>query len=199
MGDPPIGRSSRRCGWGIGTAIAFISLLVAFGIFAGVFVSSYQPLQLDAGGVVSGVTGNVQNLGSFLPPEGDRPPPFVAYLAPYQEGQVINLGFTVINREWFPVTVQQIGSPGGEPLQLLSVRFGTDPSDTAAFSPFEVLSSTGIYVVVKYRFVGCSLRGPGEVLMSASMPLAYRAFGISHRVFLPLPYSIRVSGHGGCS
>jgi hypothetical protein len=197
--SPVMGRSPRRRRWGIRTAAAIIALLVAFGIFAAVFVSSYQPLQVDAGGVASGVTGSVQNLGSFLPPKGDRPAPFVAYLAPYQDGQVISLGFTVINREWFPVTVQQIGSPGGSPLQQLSVRIGSDPDATAAFTPFKAPSNTGTYVVVRYRFVGCSLNGAGETLMTANMPLTYRAFGVSHRVFLPLPYSIRVFGRGGCS
>ncbi len=197
-----IDRPRRRRRWAPVVVAALGVLAVAFGIFAATFVASYQPLQADPGGANSGVTGPVRKLGSFQPP-GDRRP-FVAYLAPYRDGRVIGLGFTIVNREWFPVTVLQIGGSGGDPLRQLSVGIGSDrdfgtspPSQpaTSPFRPFTVTGRSATYVLVRYRFVGCS----GDTVLVANVVVTYRAFGVTHRVPLALPYSLRVDGREGCS
>ena len=207
---PPVsgGRPPRRGGlWWLWLILGLSVLVVAFGAFAGVFIANYQPLQADPGGANAGVFGDVQNVGSFLPP-GEDTKLFVGYLAPYQDGKYIELGFTIINREYFPVTVEQIGGVGGEPLRQVSVRvgsdhdFGTTPPSIPAthpFRPFKVTSSTATYVSMRYQYAGCTLRGSGETVEVSNVFVVYRAFGQTYHVFLPLPYSIRVFGRAGCS
>src|SRR5437660_8269581 len=125
------------------TLIVVGLLLAAFGIFAVSFVASYQPLQADPGGAPSGVTGNVQNLGSYLPPGNADPTDFVAYLAPpTKTTDSSTSAFTIENREYFPVTVEEVGGLGGAPLRQISVRigsgsdFGTSPPSQPATHPF---------------------------------------------------------------
>jgi hypothetical protein len=189
-------------------ATAGIVLVLALAIGAGWFLSSYQPLSAGPGGLRPGVTGNVRNVGSFLPPSSGDSAPFVAYQAPYQDGQVIGLRFTVANGEAFPVTVEQIGfgGPSWSVLRQLSVQVGSllnapgpAPAHFTPFRPFAISNQAPVYIVVKLQFLGCSLHGPGETVMLSSVPVTYRSFGITHHAVLPLPYSIRVFGRGGCN
>ena len=77
----------RTRAWALGAAIGVAALLLGFATFAAFFVASYQPLEADPGGANSGVYGDVQKVGSFLPPGSAYPKPFVAYLAPYEDGR----------------------------------------------------------------------------------------------------------------
>jgi len=185
--------------------VAAGALVVSFAVFAAWFVSTFQPIRANAGGMPTLVRGDETNYGQFIDPTGG--PPFSPHAVQYHDGKTFVYGFTLVNDGPVSLTVDAIGSPGGAPLRQISVRTGvsssiysasaTDP--TRPFEPFVLAPHAERFVEVVTRFAGCSLgSGVGSAVTVVSLRVQFRFFGVHRQAFLPLPYALRVTGNDGC-
>jgi hypothetical protein len=133
---------------------------------------------------------------------------FVAFDIPYRDGKWLDVGYTLRNDAPFPVVVDQIGSlvSNDSPIRQVSVSMEfSEASDLMIpFRPFTIPSHDGRFVVVRYRFSGCSLDPKAEdpVFLATQRVMFRMRIGwitIHRSEFLPLGYSIAISGNEGCN
>jgi hypothetical protein len=106
------------------------------------------------------------------------------------------------------VTIDEIGTDGGAVVRRVEVSVNdptTPPSATAplvAFQPFTLEPDQARFVVVRYRFAGCTLDQPEEQVTETHQQVTYgiEIAGVTlHRSDeLALPFSLRVIGDAGC-
>jgi hypothetical protein len=139
--------------------------------------------------------------------------PLVAFDVPYRDGKWLEHGFTLVNDAPFPVTVDQIGLPGqGDPLRQVSVTMNSSdvspgpplPDQMVDFRPFTIPPDGARFILVRWEFSGCSLTGSPENYTTAAVQLVkfHMRLGwvtVHRSSFLPMPYSITVSGRLGCA
>jgi hypothetical protein len=133
--------------------------------------------------------------------------PSTAFHVPYRDGKWLEMGFTIYNFSPFPVTVWDVGhrDPNGEPLRQMSVSMeGIDVPDLMVeLRRFTLAPDTGRYVVIRYRFSGCSMsNSPEEYATYTRQQVRFSMrvgwITIQRSEVLPLRYSVAVQGRGGC-
>jgi hypothetical protein len=161
--------------------------------------------------VVRAQSGDVISVAALEPSGARLGRPFIAYQVPYHDSEWFEYGFTLLNDAPFPVTVDQIGINGeGDPTRQVSVSiseqddaFGPGlPDKMVPFQRFIIPSHGARFILVRGQFVGCSMHGAEDAtLWAVQLVKIHMQFGpltIHQTDYLPLAYSVRVSGSGGC-
>jgi hypothetical protein len=187
-------------------------VVVGAGVTVWFGATQYVPLRANHGGVYSTVRteSGQRTRVEGLDPSSYRP--LVAFDVPYQDGQWMEYGFTLVNDSPFSVTVERLGgSPNDQPLRQVSVSINApdaalggpgDPDRMIPFRPFTIPPHQARYVLIRKRFVGCAMTSREELVRFAAQRVGFRVdFGwvsVDRSASLPLPYSVRVSGNEGC-
>jgi hypothetical protein len=130
--------------------------------------------------------------------------PFTPFKVPYVDGKKFTYAFTLANDGPLGVTILEIGEPGGYPLRqdAVKIKDGYGPYETEParpFAPFSLGSHDGRFVIVENTFTGCVLKGRGNTAGMNGIGVSFRFMGVTRHAVLPLPYSLKIYGHKGCS
>jgi hypothetical protein len=171
----------------------------------------YHPVSANSGPTFVRLDGRfVPHVPAIEPSSGH---PMIAYELSYRDGALLQHGFTLINHSPFPITVDEVGwsdGPESPPLKQDGVSLSAPndpawgpqpPTHLAPFRAFTLRPNDARFVVVTERLFGCSSaeQGAGDVYeMVARVTYRMEVAGVTiHRSdFLPLSYSIRVTGCG---
>jgi hypothetical protein len=180
--------------------LAALFILAAFGAFAGWFLSNYEALRANLGPTL--LDSAARSFGQIAPPDGA--PPFAPVDVEYRHGESFSYGFTLINDGPIDLWIEEVSRLGrSPPLDVLSVRMGRindfSTRTTQPLRPFSLPAHASRFILIEGRFTGCTLGpGIGTAVNRFAVPVTFRMFWITRHAFLPLPYSLRITGNGGC-
>lgn len=180
--------------------LAALFILAAFGALAGWFLSNYEALRANLGPTL--LDSAARSFGQIAPPDGA--PPFAPVDVEYRHGESFSYGFTLINDGPIDLWIEEVSRLGrSPPLDVLFVRMGriNDFSNrtTQPLRPFSLPAHASRFILIEGRFIGCTLGpGIGTAVNRFAVPVTFRMFWITRHAFLPLPYSLRITGNGGC-
>jgi hypothetical protein len=184
--------------------------VLALAIGATVFwlAGNYQPLRADPGGApifVRSAGGDLRRIFAITPKDAR---PFTAYDVPYHAGLGFSYGFMLVNDGPVDVTVLHIGVLGGDPIRTLAVKMelgeggrGVRGTATLPFARFSLPAHTGNFIAIEGRFAGCSMSdeaGAASAAYITVVPVEFQVLGLTKHAYVPLPYSLRISGNDGC-
>jgi hypothetical protein len=184
-------------------------LVLAAGIAGWLVSTGYDPLTASSGPTYVRLNGDyVPHVPAIEPSSGH---PMIAYQVSYRNGALLEHGFALINHSPFPITVEEVGwshGPDFPPLRQEDVTISAPgdpawgpqlPGHQVPFQTFSLPPNDARFVVVSQQLFGCARakQNAGDVYeMTARVTYRMKVAGVTiHRSdFLPLSYSIRVTG-----
>jgi hypothetical protein len=183
-------------------------LALAIGATVACLAGNYQPLRADPGGApifVRSAGGDLRRIFAITPKDARS---FTAYDVPYHAGLGFSYGFMLVNDGPVDVTVLHIGVLGGDPIRTLAVKMelgeggrGVRGTATLPFARFSLPAHTGNFIAIEGRFAGCSMSdeaGAASAAYITVVPVEFQVLGLTKHAYVPLPYSLRISGNDGC-